>query len=532
MAILDQLSCPQGVEYRHGERNGCLKGTREALLDEIELWTKDFDKPSIYWLNGLAGTGKSAIAQTIAERAFTDGQLGASFFCSRDSKDRSNPRLIFPTLAVQLARRHPKFRSSFVPRVRGDPQIFDTSLSHQMMDLIVSPLMASAISTVIVIDALDECDGEESTSAILSVLGQFISEIPKVKFIVTGRPVPWIIEGFRLLLFEKTTDVFVLHELEPSQVDHDIRLFFRHKISELARRRRGLDNWPTEEHLDLLCERAAGLFLYAVATVKFIDHQHSDPRGQLNLILQSPKSSLFEGKTWFEPDKTLDSLYMSTLQQAFGRHHRIGDQKGRSVLGAVTLATTPLSPSAIAPLLGCDTYEVFSLLSSAGSLLVLQEDFNSPVRPFHQSFPDFTTDPERCTNQKFHVSPPEHHQELLIGSLRLMNRELERNMCKLSDGVTNSEVDDLGGRAERYIDHGLRYACESWYKHLVDEDLVRTPKVVSKLRMFLEKKFLFWLEVLSVLGSVRSAVRSLNATKKWLKEVRLVSSRGTLPVFT
>jgi len=42
-------------------------------LDEIELWTRDFDKPPIYWLNGLVGTGKSTIAQTISEETFADG---------------------------------------------------------------------------------------------------------------------------------------------------------------------------------------------------------------------------------------------------------------------------------------------------------------------------------------------------------------------------------------------------------------------------------------------------------------------------
>ena len=49
------------------------------ILDAIELWASDFNKLPVYWLNGLAGTGKSTIAQTIAERVFADGQLGASF---------------------------------------------------------------------------------------------------------------------------------------------------------------------------------------------------------------------------------------------------------------------------------------------------------------------------------------------------------------------------------------------------------------------------------------------------------------------
>lgn len=105
----------QQAEYRHSDRNGCLKGTRGEILDEIELWTRDFSKPSVYWLNGLAGTGKSTIAQTIAERVFADGRLGASFFCSRDFEDRSNLKLIFPTIAVQLSHAYFRFRSIFVP---------------------------------------------------------------------------------------------------------------------------------------------------------------------------------------------------------------------------------------------------------------------------------------------------------------------------------------------------------------------------------------------------------------------------------
>ena len=71
-------------------------------------------------MNGLAGTGKSTIAQTIAERAFADGELGASFFCSRDFGDRSNLQLIFPTIAVQLARKFTKIRSILVPLVQSE----------------------------------------------------------------------------------------------------------------------------------------------------------------------------------------------------------------------------------------------------------------------------------------------------------------------------------------------------------------------------------------------------------------------------
>ena len=385
-----------------------------------------------------------------------------------------------------------------------------------MDKLIVQLLMESEISTVIVIDALDECKDDESASAILSVLGQFVSKVPNVKFFVTGRPEPRIRTGFRLPLLAKATDVFVLHGVEPSQVNNDIRLFFTHRFSEIATRRRRLDSWPTEEQMDLLCERAAGLFVHAVATVRFIDHKNNNPKTQLDRILQSPESSVREGKTRFNATTTLDSLYTSILQEAFGDGDPEDDPKIRSVLGAVILAANPLSPSTIAALLGLDIDDVSPLLSSAHSLLTLQDDDNRPVRPFHKSFPDFITDPTRCVDQRFHVSPPDHHSELLTGCLELMNRRLERNMCKLPDAVTNSEIEDLQERTEQCIDQGLRYACKSWHKHLVGTVLSQTPTVKSVLRLFLEERFLFWLEVLSVLGATREAVDALEAAVKSL----------------
>ena len=517
VVVLNNFRSAQGAEYLHYGHNGCLRGTRRAVLDEIEFWTRDFNKPPVYWLNGLAGTGKTTIAQTIAERVFADGQLGASFFCSRDFEDRSNLKFIFPTLAVQLARKYTNFRSILIPLVQSDPAITHASLSNQMNRLIVGPLKRCAISTVIVIDALDECKDEEPASVILSVLGQFVSQIPNVKFFLTGRPEPWIQKGFHLPLLAKATDVFILHNVEASLVNNDIRLFFEHKLSELAARRHGLNNWPTQEQLDLLCKRAAGLFIYAVATVKFIDHKNENPKNQLDRLLQSSESTMYEGKTRIKSDMTLDSLYMSILQVAFGDDDPEDDPKVRSILGAVVLAANPLSPSTIATLLGFSVEGVFLRLSSVHSLLILQEDVNSPVWPFHKSFLDFIVDPTRCTNGRFCVSPPSLHPELLVSCLKLMNQTLEKNMCRLPDAITNSEVNDLHERTERYINPALQYACKSWYKHPIDEKTICLPTITSTLHHFLEEKFLFWLEVLSVLGVVREGVDALEMAAKWIQ---------------
>ena len=527
--VLNSFRCAQGAEFLHGERRGCLKGTREVVLDEIEFWARNFTEPPVYWLNGLAGTGKTTIAQTIAERAFADGRLGASFFCSRYFEDRSDLHFIFPTLAVQLARRYHAFRSLLVPLVRSNLGIAHESLNSQIFKLIVRPLKKANISTVIIIDALDECKDDGPASAILSVLGRSVSKIPKVKFFVTGRPEPRIREGFRLPLLAEATDVFTLHEVESSQVDGDIRLFFTHMLRELARRRRGLDDWPTDEQLNLPCLRAAGLFVYAMITVKFIEKQSANPRKQLDLLLKSPRSSTREAKTKFRPNVTLDSLYMSVLLEAFGDDDDPdNDPKIRSVLGIMALAVNPLSPSTIARLLRLDPQDVYPLLSSAQSLLIFHEDADTPVRPFHKSFSDFVTDPDRCTNKRFYVSPPNHHSQFLVDCLDLMDQTLKKNMCRLPDGVANSDVRDLEQRIDQYVDPALRYTCRSWHAHLTNRlvGAVHIPEITYSVRRFLEKKFLFWLEVLSVLGAVKNGIDALQIVVDLLE----VSS-DSAPVF-
>ena len=514
--MLNSCRRASGAGYQHGDRKGCLRGTREAVLGEIESWTEDFDKSPVFWLNGLAGTGKSTIAQTVSEWLFADGLLGGSFFCSRDFKDRSDLHFIFPTLAFQLAHKYPEFRSMLVPLLQSNPDIVHESLYSQLEKLIVKPLRSAGVPTVIVIDALDECTDEEPQSVILSVIGRLVEEIPNVKFFITGRPEPRINSGFRLPLLKALTKVFILHDVQPTLINDDIRLFLKHEFSELARRRQ-LGEWPGDEHIDLLCRRAAGLFVYAVATVKFLDSSTHLPQRRLDVILALPECTAPEGTTWFKPNKTLDSLYDSILWTAFSKADPKVDSKVRSTIGAIILVVNPLPPSAIAELIGLEPEEVILLLTLVQSLLTVNEDFSQPVKAFHKSFPDFITDRSRCLNSRFCISPEVLQLELATSCLRIMNSDLEQNILSLPDYALNSEVQDLQTRINDRISTALQYACRSFHSHLTKTTSNVTN--IPELRFFLERKFLVWLEVMSVLGAVRGAVDALEKLMPWLQKV-------------
>ncbi|KAJ3886068.1 hypothetical protein GG344DRAFT_58148 [Lentinula edodes] len=50
-------------------RQACIQGTRVPLMEQIIKWAEDTSDtcPPIFWLCGMAGTGKSTIAYSICE---------------------------------------------------------------------------------------------------------------------------------------------------------------------------------------------------------------------------------------------------------------------------------------------------------------------------------------------------------------------------------------------------------------------------------------------------------------------------------
>jgi len=297
----------------------------------------------LFWLNCLAGTGKSTIAQTFAERMFAGGRLWASFFCSRDFEDRSNLQAIFPTLAFQLAYCYPLFRDKLLQVLKAHPNAKQESLCSQMERLIVGPLKAAHISTLIIIDALDECKDEEPASAILSILSCYVNEIPDVKFFITGRPEPRIRSGFRLRSLLPITEVLKLHEVKPEAVNNDIKLFFQRQLTDLAENRSDCgssEDWLSQSDVEILCGGAAGFFIYASTVVKFVASENHPPPERLTLITSLPQTTTEEGKSG------IDQLYTQVLKHAFHNNHNDDVQfyaHLQSIVGTVLLIFNPLS---------------------------------------------------------------------------------------------------------------------------------------------------------------------------------------------
>ena len=505
--------------YQAGHHDTCLRGTREAVLDWIVRWTEDPPDRYVFWLNGLAGTGKSTIAQTFSEMVARNGTLGASFFCSRDYLDRKELKNIFPTLAYQLACRYPSFRAQIIRAIRQDPTIAQSSLLSQLKDLIIDPLSSTDISCVIVVDALDECVDDQPASAILSVLGRYVKQVPLVKFFITGRPEPRIRTGFRLPLLEPLTQVFLLHQVELSSVDEDIRLYLQEKLSAIARRRSDSDlsnAWPCEEDLATLTRKSSGLFIFASTLVRFIGSEYHEPDERLRLIVTLPDSTIHEGRTGIDP------LYTQVLVHAFSDIEETTVFANlRKVLGAVVLAFNPLSRVQISQILGISPSLIATTLRHLHSVLLVPTEDSKEIRVFHKSFPDFLQDCGRCKDSKFFVDPSAQHGDMALGCLELM-KKLKSNPCDLPNFVMNRDAVDLPSLLADKVGSAMRYACGYWAMHVRSSPTTDdyAIQLIGSATEFFQDNVIPWIEVLSLENRLESVIHSIYNLFEWLGAVR------------
>jgi len=156
-------------------------------------WAKNYPM-RIFWLAGLAGTGKTSIAVTLCRMLENDRTvtLGGSFFCSRtvNVNELTDARCILPTLAATLAQQYPVFATALAAELSADESAALIPISTQIMSLLqrlLAAVASSGLPIVFVIDALDECSSENEVKTLLRAISNLKRET-KVKFIVTSRP--------------------------------------------------------------------------------------------------------------------------------------------------------------------------------------------------------------------------------------------------------------------------------------------------------------------------------------------------------
>jgi hypothetical protein len=385
--------------------------------------------------------------------------------------------------------------------------------------LIVEPLQHLKLkdtfssSTVIVIDALDECKGEETISTILSMISQFVTCLP-VKIFITSRPEVGIRHAFSAdadLYLHAETRPFILHEIERSVVKNDLTQFLRQGLKRVEAMYPTLKGrcWYTEADIGVLAVKSEG---------DRISQLHNLLRR--DVVVKPPKSSPY----WH-----LDQLYAQVLSQAFPKSSAVANvARFRAVVGTIVLLRSRLTAVDLALFLGTDVLTVTITLQNLHSVLVVPEQ-RDVIQIMHASFPDFLTRQPRCDNvnlSDLHVDPPLHHRLLLIRCFEHLTY-LRRDICRLGNpSKLNSQHADLDERARKYISPALQYACRHWAEHL--SKAVISESIIESLSIFCFELSLYWLEALSIMGCLELAISFLELAKEALQ----VSFAIPLPILT
>jgi hypothetical protein len=298
----------------------CYPGTRVGILNKIHEWIDDPDDTPLCWVHGPAGSGKSAIAQTVADRCADKGQIAASFFFSRSEPPRDTSKLFFTTLAWQLASSMPERRDPICQGVMDGVRILDQQHSTQIDCLIVRPLLTpinsdtGASAFLVIVDGLDECKPNANQIRLLNRMYDIVKthRLP-LRFLIVSRPESHI-RGF----FNAPRNKEICKEISiygDSQACGDVHLFLRHSFDEIAGSGRHMHSlqhvprpWPPDETILLLCRRAEGYFIYASTVLKYVDDEYSSCVTRLEEVLDAsgsgPAASVFA---------ELDKLYTQIL---------------------------------------------------------------------------------------------------------------------------------------------------------------------------------------------------------------------------
>ena len=500
----------------------CLEGTRGKILEEITDWINNVDDntPWLFYLHGTAGSGKSAIAHTIAHRFQALGRLG-SFFCFDRNRaaDRRHEK-IFATIARDLADCHPQFRKALAAAVHHKTSLRNTpDVLQQWQELIVQPAQAMSDAMpgpiVIVIDALDESGDMDWRRHILRILagmhakatkGSIINLPPHFRILLTSRPLLDAIDAFKCVIHVRQKPMESIPSTE------DVQRYVTHRLSDVE-----LGPALTTS----LAHESGGLFEWARLACAYVRGENGvgaglNAEGRFAIIMARSKDV-----------PLLDGMYSLTLETMFPKEERERRRcidRFKSVMAQILGTVEPLPLASLETMrrhFVVDSHiDLRSIVIPMGALLGGTTDSSFPIRALHASFPDFLTDRDRSGEYFVDVMPVQ--ENLAFSCLLVMKNGLRFNICQMpSSYLPNSKVPNLDARIKEHISPELSYSCRFWTTHVCNMPFkVSIADVIRKL--FSGKELLFWFEVLSLLKSINTCVGSLSSLIQWITVCQLV----------
>ncbi|RXW20566.1 hypothetical protein EST38_g5288 [Candolleomyces aberdarensis] len=374
--------------YARYDAPKCDEDTRVEVTRELMDRIEDRDSPQrLLCMTGAAGSGKSALQQTIAERCSKSGILGSAYFFSSADPTRNTTSTIVSTIAFQLGSHNTGLKQRISAVVAEDSVIFKRSLRTQMNSLLVRPLKhlqeyagldLTTLPQAILIDGLDECKGEDRQEELLIAIRECLltGDLPFHIFIAS-RP-EWAIRTALNPGGHLHAAAYHIQLSDKYDASGDMRRFLRRRFEQLSLRT-GNPHWFTENDIETLVQAGSGQFIYVATVYRYISERRASPAERLKIVLTWTPH---EGQR-ARPFEALDKLYTEILLNAKKRIHH-ANCSGKLGFGILW--------KYISKLLDMDKASMEILISDLHSLVTIRvEDDCSTfyLQMLHKSFSDF-----------------------------------------------------------------------------------------------------------------------------------------------
>lgn len=490
-------------------KGGLLKDAYRWVLDhdDFKAWLHG-EHCQLLWIKGNPGKGKTMLLCGIINaltEAVDDTSTIAYFFCQTTDARLNNTTAVIRGLIFMLVDQRP----ALVAHIRREydrfgKQVFQDvnagqALSKILMNMLQDPLSKT---TYLIIDALDEC--ETDLSQLLKLIAQHTS-MPHVKWLVSSRNRVEIERGLR---FEQSQTNLGLELSENAEkVSLAVEAYIDHKISELSVLME--DETIRGQVREQVRRKANDTFLW-VALV-FQELESAQEWDILDVLNEIPGD--------------LVALYDRMLLQT-QRLQRNDSEYCQLVLSTAISAYRPLKIVELGALSGLPSRVaekpefITKLVKLCGSFLIIRGE---EIHIVHQSAKDYLT--EHAAATIFPSGPTAIHHDILSRSLDVIFKTLKRDIYDLADpGISIEHVKPLDPDPLA----GAHYSCIYWIEHLKNAQLsgreCNSLQDGSQTQMFFQKKFLHWLEALSLLRCMSEGGFAI-----WELSTLMVSIEGNLP---
>ncbi|OCK89247.1 HET-domain-containing protein [Cenococcum geophilum 1.58] len=475
-------------------KDGLLKDSYRWILEnsDFQQW-RDNQQSRLLWIKGDPGKGKTMLLCGIInelKKSTAKTHLLSYFFCQATDSRINTATAVLRGLLYLLVNQQP----SLISHVRkkydsaGKALFEDSNAWVALSEIFTNVLQDPNLnSTYLIVDALDECVTD------LPKLSDFIvkktTTSPRVKWIVSSRNWPSIekklntaTQGTRLCL-----------ELNEKSVSAAVTSYIQCKVDQLAKENE-YDNDTRDAVQRYLLSNANGTFLW----VALVCQELAD----------IPGWDAEETSMTFPPG--LHPLYKRMLDQICSLKYA---KLCKSILALISAVYRPVTLDELAsfvdmPARSSGSYKALAeIIGLCGSFLTLREHTVSFV---HQSVKDFLV--EKVSNEIYPSGKEETHHEIFSRSLKVMSRTLRRDIYRLGalgcpiERVKQPNPDPLAA---------LRYSSIYWVDHLCNwnPNSFANHGIGSQdrgvIENFIRKKYLHWLEALSLCRSMSEGVLAM-----------------------